>query len=176
MKFRINSDVFHFVKGMVFLLDYQWEERAASESNVLGSSSLNAPLANDEFEWDIPLPGKFYLFIYAAELRRVTDDIQFFIPKILAPDLITITTQDLEQGFANIYNVPKDVFRVTLTRIQVDENEPPARHHATLFAALGDGVTLSFALDENGQTLFLGNPTGLHFDSLETSRLVIEPV
>ncbi len=97
------------------------------------------------------------------QVVRLRDQKQFRVPSYVLPQF-TLRESDLERGAAEINVRPGGVFKI----VALDEERRPIPRKKLHFTSTT--MSSEITTDDNGEFIFLGNPTQYHFELTSESQ------
>jgi hypothetical protein len=154
----ISSTQFGFQRGQARVFPSDWD----SESNLARGdpAALFEPfnVVDDHIaSVAIPGPAEYKLLLTELTVRRLHDNEHFQVPWFAAH--FGVTEADMQRGSATVSPNTPGVFRVSIF-----DRSTHLPLHGLQLTAHCENMTIRFATDENGSTLFLISPMQFNID------------
>lgn len=163
MELVLKSQRFSFEEGDSCIVSANWEaelkqgQEAPQPVRLEKDHIRNAPVTRI---------GTYFLVLGGLSVIRLADRRRFFVPAFFAPEAVTITDSDLENGTALLSLEPDGPYSLTL--FDTLEHRPIVNQTLSLFVdpwhGLGNqpsrlATSLRVSTDDAGTVVFLDQPT-----------------
>ena len=155
---RLSSSDYLFQRGVIRLyrVDATAETRTESFAARTDMSDpedqAHSLEQNTVYGLRLSLFGTYRCIFSNLEVLRLSDQKQFGIPFFTLPEF-TLTEQDVQGDSATIHIMPGRVSKI----VALDKQKKPIPWKKLIFTTTSMAITRT--TDENGEILFLGNPT-----------------